>query len=198
MSTTYPIRDKSTLEEFKNYYLTRNNYRNYALIITGLNTALRIGDILSLQWKNVYDFSKSSFLHHICITEHKTGKENMIAINSSVIFVLTSLLNNIEKVAADIIVFPEDYIFKSTRNPQMPLSRYQAYRIIKEAAAYAGLDEHISCHSLRKTFGYFAWKQGVPPAMLMNIYNHSSFQITKRYLGIEQDDRDEVFMKIEL
>ena len=56
----------------------------------------------------------------------------------------------------------------------------------------------VSCHSLRKTFGYHAWRQGVPPVLLMNIYNHSSFQVTKRYLGIEQDDRDRIFKNIEL
>ena len=50
----------------------------------------------------------------------------------------------------------------------------------------------------RSTFGYHAWKQGTPPALLMNIYNHSSYQITKRYLGIEQDDRDDVFKNISL
>ena len=80
----------------------------------------------------------------------------------------------------------------------MPLSRYQAYRFVKQAAVYAGRPEHISCHSLRKTFGYHAWKQSVPPAMLMDIYNHSSYQITRRYLGIDQDDKDQVFEKIRL
>ena len=79
----------------------------------------------------------------------------------------------------------------------MPINRVQAYRIIKEAAQAAGLDEYVSCHSLRKTFGYFAWKQGVPPAMLMDIYNHSSYRVTKRYLGIEQDERDCVFQQID-
>ena len=79
---------------------------------------------------------------------------------------------------------------------EQPLSRYQAFRIIKEAAAYAGLDASISCHSLRKTFGYHAWKQGTPPALLMDIYNHSSYRITKRYLCIDQDDKDEVFEHI--
>ena len=80
----------------------------------------------------------------------------------------------------------------------MPIKFVQAYCLIKEAAQAAGLDKYVSCHSLRKTFGYFAWKQGVPPAMLMDIYNHSSYKITRRYLCIEQEDKDDVFLNIKL
>lgn len=194
MSTTQPIKDKTALENFKNYYLAKQNFRNYSLIVTGLNTALRISDLLSLQWKNVYDFSSRYFFKHIRITEQKTGKQSIIAMNSSVKNSLSILLNSKSRCPR----LPDDYIFNSSKNPQMPLSRYQAYRIIREAASAAHLEEPVSCHSLRKTFGYFAWKEGVPPAMLMNIYNHSSYQITKKYLCIEQDDRDEVFLNINI
>ena len=76
-----------------------------------------------------------------------------------------------------------------------PLSRSQAFRIIKKAANYYGFEQNISCHSLRKTFGYFAWKNGTPPALLMSIYNHSSYEITKRYLGIDQLEKDKVFLE---
>ena len=86
----------------------------------------------------------------------------------------------------------------SQKNRDMPISRYQAFRIIKKAATDTNLPEHISCHSLRKTFGYHAWKNGTPPALLMDIFNHSSYQITKRYLCIEQDDKDNVFFQINL
>lgn len=196
MSTTYPIKDKSALEEFKRYYLTKEKPRNYALIITGLNTALRIGDILTLKWRDIYDYSKRDFKTHICLIEHKTRKESIIAINYSVSNALDYLLKH--NMTAYGFPMPDDYIFIGNRKSSSPLSRYQAYRIIREAAVHSGMDDHISCHSLRKTFGYFAWKQGVPPAMLMNIYNHSSYQITKRYLCIEQEDRDDVFMKIRL
>jgi integrase len=56
----------------------------------------------------------------------------------------------------------------------------------------------IGCHSLRKTFGYFAWKAGALPVMLMDIFNHSSFETTKRYLGITQDDMDEIYLSMAL
>ena len=72
----------------------------------------------------------------------------------------------------------------------------KAYRIIKKAAEETVCcHTHISCHSLRKTFGYHAWKQGISPVLLMDIFNHSSFDVTKRYLGIGQDERDSIFLK---
>lgn len=92
----------------------------------------------------------------------------------------------------------EQYLFVSRNGINQPLSRSQAFRIIKKAAVSAGMLQNISCHSLRKTFGYHAWQQGVPPVLLMEIYNHSSYQITKRYLGIEQDDKDKVFLNMNL
>ena len=52
MSTTQPIRSKQLLHDFKEYFLTKQpNSRNYTLILIGLNTALRINDILHLTWE---------------------------------------------------------------------------------------------------------------------------------------------------
>ena len=79
-----------------------------------------------------------------------------------------------------------------------PISRIQAFRIIKDAVDALGFEEHISCHSLRKTFGYQAWREGTEPALLMTIFNHSSYAITKRYLCIDQDDKDQLFLKMNL
>ena len=144
----------------------------------------------------VYHYSKNRFHNHIYITEKKTGKRTVIALNQSVIEALKLLINS--DAYHQKIPEPKEYIFIGRKNTGMPIDRVQAYRIIKEAASAAGLDEYVSCHSLRKTFGYFAWKQGVPPAMLMDIYNHSSYKITRRYLCIEQEDKDNVFMNIKL
>lgn len=194
MSTTQPIRSSVKLQEFKSYYsMKKPNYRNYALCIIGLNTALRITDILHLKWEDVLDFSTGSCHTHVAVTERKTGKLNTIALNHCVTEVLLSFYSmHISAPAA------QDYLFQSRNGNNQPLSRCQAFRIVKEAAEATGLSQHISCHSLRKTFGYHAWRQGISPALLMDIYNHSSYRITKRYLGIEQDDRDDVFLNISL
>lgn len=191
MGTSQPIREKDELQKFMEYYeKTRPSKRNYAMIILGLHTALRISDILTLRWKDVYDFNENHYRKHLFIQEKKTGKLNVIALNKHVRIALTKFRT--ERMDAR----PDDYIFTKNTNYHSPLSRSQAFRIIKKAAEGALLEEHISCHSLRKTFGYHAWKQGTPPALLMDIYNHSSYRVTKRYLGIEQDERDSIFLQM--
>ena len=198
MSTTAPIKDEAQLEKFKNYYLTEKPvYRNYALIILGLNTAFRIGDLLTLRWDDVFCEEKNSCRDHISIIEQKTGKTRSVAVNDSVRQVLDILWTERGKTRE-----PGQqtcpYLFPNGRKNLTPLSRSQAFRIVKEAAHYAGLDEHISCHSLRKTFGYHAWKRGVQPALLMELYNHSSYRITRQYLGIEQEDKDRVYLDVQI
>lgn len=193
MSTTCPIKSETQLKKFEEYYLLEKPVcRNYTLIILGLNTAFRISDLLLLEWKDVFHENETRCRDHITIIEHKTGKTRSVAVNNSVRKALDILWKARSPKTAS------HYLFPNGRKEQSPLSRSQAFRIIKEAAVYAGLHEHISCHSLRKTFGYHAWKKGVPPALLMELYNHSSYQVTKQYLGIEQEDKDRVYLDIQL
>ena len=192
MSTSQPIRSTDELEAFRRFYLDEEpNLRNYAMICMGVNTALRISDLLELKWGEVYDFNEQDFRKHMVIYERKKGKESRIALNGSTKKGLATYMDTLEGVKSG------DYIFTG-RFQGTHLSRSQAFRIIKHAAYSLNMERDISCHSMRKTFGYYAWKCGTPPAMLMEIYNHSSYEITKRYLGIKQDDKDSVFLKVNL
>ena len=196
MNTAQPIRSTEDLNNFKQYYKEIHpNKRNQLLIIMGLNTALRISDILSLKWESVYDFNRKQFKSHIVIVEQKTDKKSMIFMNRNIQNALAEYKEYLRTQGKGVRRY--QYVFrKNSKNA--PISRTQAFRIIKEAAEYNHIPGIISCHSMRKTFGYHAWKQGVSPVLLMNIFNHSSYQITKRYLGIEQDDRDTIFETIVL
>lgn len=196
MNTAQPIRNTEDLNNLKKYYKeVHPNERNQLLIIVGLNTALRISDILSLKWEAVYDFDRKQFKSHIVLVEQKTDKNTMIFMNRNIQDALTEYKEYLRVQGKGVRRY--QYIFrKNSKNT--PISRTQAFRIIKEAAEYNHIPGIISCHSMRKTFGYHAWKQGVSPVLLMNIFNHSSYQITKRYLGIEQDDRDTIFETIVL
>lgn len=132
----------------------------------GLNTALRISDLLRLKWDNVYNFKHHEFRTHFLINEQKTGKNNYVTLNYNATDALKDYFNERN---------PNDHEFIFTKNTcrYQPISRTQAYRIVKTAAGKTVQDEHISCHSLRKTFGYHAWKMAhLPLCSWMSIITH--------------------------
>lgn len=193
MCTTQPIRDLSQLKKLKEFYFKEEpNPRNYAMICLGINSALRISDLLHLKWNDVYDFYGHTFRYHVIVTEHKTGKMTRIALNENAIRALECYKRSVKEIKE------QTYLFPGRAGGVSPLSRSQAFRIIRHASEELHLGRDISCHSMRKTFGYHAWKCGIQPAVLMEIYNHSSYEITRRYLGIEQEDKDAVFFRVNL
>lgn len=189
MAATEPIRDKKQLKQLAGYYRKRGQMRNYALIVMGVCTALRISDLLRMKWSDVYDEDREEFRPHVTLTEKKTGKTKTIALNKQALGALR-------------LYFPKrrgEYIFSSNRKDGRAISRIQAWRIIHAAAEAIGIAGKIACHSLRKTWGYHAWTdKKVSPVVIMDIYNHSSYEVTRRYLGVAQDDLDQAYLGMEL
>ena len=85
MNTAQPIRSEQELKDFMNFYeQVQYHPRNQLLLTMGLNTALRISDILSLQWKQVYDLENRSVREHLLLVEAKTGKASNIYLNEKI------------------------------------------------------------------------------------------------------------------
>jgi integrase len=169
------------------FYLERGELRNHLLIVMGVHTALRVSDLLRLTWDDVYDFNRERIHDSVAVTEKKTGKTKIVALNKVVAAGLRLCLSDAKRGGV---------LLESRKGSNKAISRVQAYRIIREAAENLGYASRVSCHSLRKTFGYHAWKNGVSPAVIMEIYNHSSFAVTRRYLGVSQDDKDAAYRKL--
>lgn len=64
-----------------------------------------------------------------------------------------------------------------------------AYKILKKAANEIGLVD-IGTHTMRKTFGYHFYQKTKDIVLLQKIFNHSSPDVTKRYIGMDQDMMD--------
>ena len=148
-----------------------------------IHTALRISDILALTCNQVYDFKARRPRRSITITEKKTGKTKTIALHKNIIAALQYFYNQATPGTPLIL----------NHQTGKAITRVQAYRLLRAAAEAIGIGQRVSCHSLRKTFGYHAWKGGVSPAVIMEIYNHSSLAVTRRYLGVTQDDINAVY-----
>ncbi len=201
MATTQPIRKKQQIKELAEYFLKLGQIRNYVLVILGVHTALRISDLLRLRWEDVYDFDNRRVRPQIFITEKKTGKSKIVALGRSAVKALERYAKwntggKAGRSRGGLEVRRGGYIIENLRTGQ-PISRIQAYRIIRAASEHLHFQVRATCHSLRKTFGYHAWQCGISPAVIMEIYNHSSLAVTRRYLGITQDDKNAAYLLVD-
>ena len=182
MEFVEPIRDKNCIEEVKNELL-KNGYRDFLLFVAGINTGLRISDLLSLKVADVKDKT------HIEIREAKTGKNKRFFLNPTLKSCFDNYIQNKR---------PDEYIFSSRKGSNRPLGRIQAYRIINNAVKQVGICDKIGTHTLRKTFGYWHYQQFKDVAVLQNIFNHSAPSVTLRYIGINADIVDRTIAEFAL
>jgi integrase len=152
------------------------------MFCVGINTGLRISDVLNLRVCDVKDKS------HIALIEKKTGKGKRFKINDALAFELRNYTSGMAE---------GDYLFSGQKNRGLPISRVQSYRILNSAAKAVGLSE-IGTHTLRKTFGYHFYQQYKDVALLQELFNHSAPSVTLRYIGINQDAMDKAMSGFEL
>lgn len=145
--------------------------RDYLLFLIGINSGLRISDILKLKIEEVRNKK------YIELIEQKTGKYKRFPITNS----FKSELDDFIQDKTD-----DEYLFSSKRG-EKPISRIQAYRIICNACASVGITARVGTHTLRKTFGYHFYQENKDVALLQCIFNHSAPNVTLRYIGINQD-----------
>lgn len=190
MEFVQPIRDMKQIQAIKNILLAQGS-RNHLLFVLGINCGLRISDILQLRIRDVVNErgKPRSFYE---LRESKTRKSRRFPFSKNVQRAIDLYLQEIGKK-----IDTEAYLFKS-RQGHRSITRQRAYQIINNAARAVGIQEKIGTHTLRKTFGYHAYKSGVDIALLQSIFNHSSPSVTLRYIGITQDDMDDVIIKLNL
>ncbi len=188
MNRAEPIRDKKHIDMMK-LYLKNQSTRNYLLFVFGINSNLRIGDMLPLRVQDVW--KRRAVLKHIVLREQKTGKAKKVRLNDSIVAAIREHVKTSQ-------LGPEDFLFASNRSGDQPIDRTTAFRILSQAGEAVGLPEPVSPHSLRKTWGYWAWKQGIALPLIMEALNHSSQAVTRRYLGINQDELDDAYMELNL
>lgn len=190
MEFVQPIRDPEKLTAMKKV-LKGSNLRDYTMFTIGINSALRISDILKLKVSDVLD-DKGKVADRITnIRETKTKKAKDFPISSNAKKAIEEYL----KARKDLKV--TDYLFVS-RKGQKAITRQQAWHIINQAAGEVGINDKIGSHSLRKTFAYHAYKSGYDLSIIQKLLNHSSPKETLRYIGITQDQMDDVYINLNL
>lgn len=184
MNTVEPIRDMELVYDISDF-LRLKSERNYVLFMFGINTGLRISDILKFRVRDVRD-KNNKIRDYFYLREQKTTKEKRMKIHSDLKIILEEYVKDMKDY---------EFLFKSRKGLNKPISRQQAYRILDEAGKEFGLDS-LGCHTLRKTFGYHLYKKTKDAITIKEILNHSNISTTLRYIGINQDKKDKIIEEV--
>jgi len=187
MEFVQPIRNLKQIETIKKL-LKQENLRDYCLFVLGINSGLRISDLLSLTISDVYEKNKAK--DRIRLREKKTNKFKDFPISDNA-------KNAIKEYLKSRPIKENEPLFLSRKNKGF-LLRQQAYRILNDVARLVGIKDKIGTHTLRKTFGYHAYNNGYDITLIQKLFNHSSPGITLRYIGITQDEMDDVYLSLDL
>ena len=172
-----PIRNINMVENIA-ADLKKTSVRNYVMFCVGIYCGLRISDILRLRVRDVRNKDE------INIIERKTGKRRFYPLPEPIKKVLNDYCRGKDK--------NEYLIRKIGRNE--PIKRCQAWNIITTSAKRQGLNS-IGTHSMRKTFGYWFYKQTGDVTMLMQIFGHTDESQTLRYIGVTKNVIKEAVLK---
>lgn len=185
MNIVEPIRESKKILAIKRNLRDEQNPRNYLLFVAGVNLALRISDLLKLKVRDILDH-KGEIKNYIHLKEQKTKRQVKIKLNETV----KEALNYYLKKAR--VTDPEQYLFKSERGNR-PLDRVRVWGLIQKWTSQVGLEgERYGTHTLRKTWGYQARMQGVSIERINEKLGHKSVTVTKRYIGINQEEINRV------
>lgn len=168
-----PLRTPEELDRMKWALHRYTSPRDVYMFTFGVNTGLRISDILPLKVKDVRNQS------HVPVIQKKNSKYRSVKIS------------HFKHITDDYIqdMNDNDFLFPSRRG-NSHISTTQAYRVLVKAAEMVDMD-FVGTHSMRKAFGYHHYKRNKDTAALQEIFSHSSPDITKRYIGITQEELDD-------
>ena len=186
MKLVQPIRNKDLITQFGEE-LKEMNDKYYVMFRIGVTSGLRISDILNIKVADV----KSNYIN---IVENKTKKSKVFKLNSKTKQLCMDFIeaNNLQD---------NDYLIYSNKRDSngniKPISRQQAHHVLNMVAEKLGVED-VGTHTLRKTFGYWHYKQYGDIAILQDIFNHSAPSITMRYIGITQDMKDKTIEELDI
>ena len=160
-----------------------SRYRDALLFAAGFYLGLRVSDLRQLRWSNL-------FSEEFTLREKKTGKERTLRVNDALRNFAEACWKKLGRPAEDAYIFVP-------KNGTKPISRQAVDLMMKTVRVKYQVKSAkvFSSHTMRKTFGRRVWLQECEKGrgeqaliLLCDVFRHSSVAVTKRYLGIRQDE----------
>ena len=181
MNYVEPIRSEEDIENFKKE-LINQNYRDYFFFLLGINTGLKLSDLLNLKFK---DFLEEDGILYLIINN----------INYPVNTIVKDCFYTYKNIRKENI---DDSFLFASRKGNVPIDRSHAYRILNDTARKIGLSSKVGTHTLRKTFGYHFYKKYGDLKYLQKLFNHTTSKQTLKYIGISEEDLTKKIIELNL
>ena len=164
---------------------TRFGSRDKAMLEILYACGLRVSELVSLKLSQV--IIESNFLRVM----GKGSKERIIPIND---YALSYLKIYIDDFRPEFIKSRKtDSLFLSNRGAEM--TRHSFWHIIKKYALQAGINEHLSPHTLRHAFATHMINNGADLRVVQLLLGHSDLSTTQLYTHIAKNELKELHCK---
>lgn len=193
-----PFKNKKDIEKVKQFLMGKQDKRDFALFVVGINIGLRTQDLVSLRVSDVSS-SRTSIHRMVQVIEQKTGKLRTFELNDVAVAALKLYLNSLSEYDPNGWLFPS----RKANVKEGHLTVDAVRRIIKDFCKELNIVGNYGAHSLRKTFGYWVYISGVQKnpltlVTLQRIFNHSSQTTTMRYIGIESSEISNIYRNLNI
>lgn len=208
-SEVYPIKSKEEIsaivENLSNKILLAPTeckrkiaYRNRLIWIVGMNIGLRCGDLVQIKWDFFFEVVNGEVewrKFYTIMPEKTKAKKKFVKV-----FFNNTLRAAVEEYLAE---YPceslDEYVFASRSGH---ITEQQVWNVVCDTCKDVGITYNVGTHSLRKTFGFHIWHDAEDKdyalIRLQKIFAHSTPQTTMAYIGIMDEEIEDLYMGVEL
>lgn len=179
-----PIRSKRAIDRIKKIL----NPRDRCLFILRINRGYRANELLSITWYQVRNAVAGDILE---LKQSKNEKHRRVILNNAAIEAIQYYLRNDERFKYRRPDKEDCYLFYTRQSDVLKVP--VLINMVKDWCRSVGLQGNYGSHTLRKTWGYWQYKNGTPLPVLIQAYGHSSQQQTLAYMCIESKEVEAVY-----
>lgn len=155
-----------------------DQYRNNVIIEVLYGCGLRVSELVNLKMSNIY--ADEQMLQVI----GKGNKERWVPINPRALDLIDTYIHNV-RVHYDIKPGEEKFIFINRLGRH--LSRNYVFMFLQQAVENAGINKHVSPHSLRHSFATELVENGADLRAVQEMLGHESISTTEIYTHLTRD-----------
>jgi integrase len=174
----------------------RRRHRDRLFLLLAVTTGFRVSELLTLRFSQLLT-PTSQVAKEITVARRalkgghgpraKTVRSRRVPLNETARSAVETYLATLPEPPTG-----EAFVFSSRNGDNRPITRCQAYMVMKTLAREAGLDaSRVGCHSTRKTYARGLYEaSGRDLIKTQRLLGHTNPMTTARYLDTSQEELD--------